>query len=214
MLITLIIIVSVLILAIFLHLIEFVFSLFSGFKYGGFKRYLILFRNIAVNRKLQAGTLTSKDRSKLIEVNNKILLEIFLSVMIFFVFLPGMIVCGLYIDGKMYKESLFMWLFILFVTIVISFITYMIKKDDVNFKYYKLQYGTVINKEKRYLRTRRYSGTEYLYMADILLSDGNVYREAFVYDEGDYEKLNSGKTECIVYAKTRFKTYAIPIRDK
>lgn len=51
------------------------------------------------------------------------------------------------------------------------------------------------------------SGFHYIYLADVRLDDGAVYKNVYLYDEEYYDAALCGQ-RCFVYAKTFLKSYA------
>lgn len=194
----------------FVHLLMFLMSLRSGLKYAGLLKHWLFWKNISNNIGLESGTLKKENMRHVMKLKNMLRLDRLIWLIIIAVLIIGCSI-GIYNDGGCSIEAVYACLVIMGMVSIISIVTYVVKRDDTSYlKYYKVQYGRVVDKKERIAGYTR-SGKEYLYTTDVMLDDGRLYEEVFVYDGIYYKQIEPGKTECVVFAETVFKAYAVPV---
>lgn len=194
----------------FIHLLMFLMSLRSGLKYAGLLKHLLFWKNISNNIRLASGTLKKENIRHVMKLKNTLRLDRLIWIIIIAVLIIGCSI-GIYNDGGCCIEVVYACLVIMGIVLAIGIITYVVKRDDASYlKYYKIQYGMIVDKKERIAGYTR-SGKEYLYTVDVMLDDGRLYEEVFVYDGIYYKQMNTGKTECVIFAETPFKAYAVPV---
>lgn len=194
----------------FIHLLMFLMSLRSELKYAGLLKHWLFWKNVSKNIGLESGTLKKENIRHIMKLKNDLrLTRLIWLILITILIIVGSI--GVYNEDGCSIEVVYACLVIMGIVLAIGIITYVVKRNDAScLKYYKAQYGRVVDKKERIAGYTR-SGEEHLYTVDVMLDDGRLYEEVFVYDGIYYKQMNPGKTECVVFAETVFKAYAVPV---
>lgn len=194
------ILVAIVLMCSIVGMIFFVGSCINCCKYAGIKKIVLFIRNLFVNPFLKKEKLSPKDRSVIEEVNGQYGLGIIIILVIFDIALIVKVIEEIIAGGDKTRECVLQLVIMMVITVIAKII---LKFNETRLnagRYYSLQYGTVVTKNKWYEAFGR-SGARYWYTADVKLNNGKIY-EGVVYNETHYKKLKPGHSKCIVYGIT------------
>lgn len=194
----------------FFHLLMFLMSLRSKLKYAGLLKHWLFWNNISMNIGLESGTLKKEHVRHLVKIKNDLRFDRLIWLIFICIGIVAISV-AVYIEGGCSIDIVYASIVIMGIILAIGIIIYVIRRGDASYlKYYKIQYGIAVEKKERIAGYTR-SGEEHLYTVDVKLNDGRLYKNVFVRDGFYYKQMNPGKTECVVFAETPFKAYAVPV---